>query len=110
MVYDLRQGVDCPNEELWTIAAQWCGRLGVLMDWWRARITAVCVWQVANPVDGLPMSCHGELQWVHLGCFGFGTNKMASCVYQVDEIESSLGQRVAHCRSTTVYEAFDPRG
>jgi hypothetical protein len=37
-------------------------------------------------------------------------DEMASCVCQVDEIESSLGRRVAHCQGTTMYEAFDPGG
>jgi hypothetical protein len=54
------------------------------------------VWRVANSVDGLPVACHSELRWVQLGCFG--TDEIASCVWQFDEIESSSGQRVAHCR------------
>jgi hypothetical protein len=66
------------------------------------------VWQISNPVDGLPVTCHGELRWVQLGCFGM--DEMASCVCQVDEIESSLGWRVAHCRGMTMYEVFDPGG
>jgi CHASE2 domain-containing sensor protein len=36
MVSGLRHGADSPDEELWTIAAWWCGRLGVLVDWQRA--------------------------------------------------------------------------
>jgi len=35
MIYGLRHGEDRSYEELWAIAAQWCGRLGVLVDWWR---------------------------------------------------------------------------
>jgi hypothetical protein len=45
---------------------------------------------------------------VQLGCFG--TDEIASCVWQFDEIESSSGQRVAHCRGATMYEVFDPGG
>jgi hypothetical protein len=37
---------------------------------------------------------HGDLRWMLFGCFD--ADEMASCVCQVDEIESSLGQRVAH--------------
>jgi hypothetical protein len=33
------------------------------------------------------VTCHSELQWVHLRCFG--TDKIVLCVSQVDEIESS---------------------
>jgi hypothetical protein len=33
-----------------------------------------------------------------------------SYVSQVDEIESSLGRRVAHCRGMAMYEVFDLRG
>jgi hypothetical protein len=53
------------------------------------------VWEIVNPVVGIPMSCHGELRWVKLGFFS--TDEMALCVCQVDEIDSSLGQRVSHC-------------
>jgi hypothetical protein len=42
MVAILRHGEDCPNEELCTIAARWCGMLEVRVDWRRARITIVC--------------------------------------------------------------------
>jgi hypothetical protein len=42
MVSGLRHGVDYPDEELWTIVAPWCGKLGVLLDWWRVRITTIC--------------------------------------------------------------------
>jgi hypothetical protein len=42
MVSGLRHGAHYPNEELWTIASRWCGRLGVLVDWWRAKITTIC--------------------------------------------------------------------
>jgi hypothetical protein len=45
---------------------------------------------------------------VQLRCFG--TDKIASDVWQVDEIESSSGRRVAHCRGMTMYEVFDPGG
>jgi hypothetical protein len=37
-------------------------------------------------------------------------DEIALCVWQVDEIESSLGRRVAHCRGMTMYEVFDPGG
>jgi hypothetical protein len=37
------------------------------------------VWKISNHVDGLPVTCHGELHWVQLRCFG--TDKMDSCVY-----------------------------
>jgi hypothetical protein len=47
------------------------------------------VWRVANSVDGLPVACHSELRWVQLGCFG--TDEIASYVWQFDEIESSSG-------------------
>jgi hypothetical protein len=47
------------------------------------------VWQVTNPMDGLPVSFHGEFQWVHLRFFG--TYDMASFVCWVDEIDSLLG-------------------
>ena len=57
------------------------------------------VWQIANPVNGLLVSFHGELRWVQLRCFGM--NEMASYAWQVDEIESSSSQRVAHCRGMT---------
>jgi hypothetical protein len=42
------------------------------------------VWQVSNPVDGIPMTCHSELRCMELGCFG--TDEIASCGWQVDEI------------------------
>jgi hypothetical protein len=45
---------------------------------------------------------------VQLGCFG--TDEIASCGWQFDEIESSSGWRVAHCRGVTMYEVFDPGG
>jgi hypothetical protein len=45
---------------------------------------------------------------VQLRCFG--TDEMVLCVSQVDEIESSLGQRVSHCRGMTMYVVFDPGG
>jgi hypothetical protein len=45
---------------------------------------------------------------VQLRCFG--TDEMISCVSQVDETKSSLGQRVAHYRGMTMYEVFDPGG
>jgi hypothetical protein len=54
------------------------------------------------------VACHSELRWVQLGCFG--TDEIASCGWQFDEIESSSGQRVAHCRGATMYEVFDPGG
>jgi hypothetical protein len=52
------------------------------------------------------VACHSQLQWVQLGYFG--TDEIASYVWQVDKIGSSRGQRVAHCRGATVYEVFDP--
>jgi hypothetical protein len=84
MVSGLRHGADRSDEELWTIAAWWCGRLGVLVDWWRARITTVCCVAGCQPVDGLLVTCHSELRWVQLGCFG--TDEIASDVWQFDEI------------------------
>jgi hypothetical protein len=38
---------------------------------------------------------------VHLGWFG--PDKRASCVSQVDDIESSLGWRVSHCQGMIMY-------
>ena len=66
------------------------------------------VWRVANSEDGLPVACHSELRGVQLRCFG--TNKIASYGWQFDKLESSSGQRVAHCRGATVYKVFDPGG
>jgi hypothetical protein len=62
MVSGLRHGADHSDEELWTIAAWWCGRLGVLVDWQRARFTTVCcVVGFQLPEDGLPVAFHSEL-------------------------------------------------
>jgi hypothetical protein len=43
------------------------------------------VWSVANFVDGLPIACHSELQWVRLGCFS------------MDEITSCIGRKASLC-------------
>jgi hypothetical protein len=54
------------------------------------------------------MTLHGDLQWVKLKLFGM--DEMASGIYKVNEIESSLGWTVAHCQCMTMYVVFDPGG
>jgi hypothetical protein len=66
------------------------------------------VWQVSNTVDELLVTFHSDLRWVQLGCFGM--DKIALDVWKVDEIESSSGQRVSHCRGMAMYKVFDPGG
>jgi hypothetical protein len=99
-----------------TIQMRSCGLLqldGVVgwEFWWiggEPRLQQYVVWQIANPVDGLLVTCHGELRWVQLRCFGM--DEITSYVWQVDEIESSSGQRVTHCRGMKVYKVFDLGG
>jgi hypothetical protein len=78
------------------------------VDWWRAQIILVCCVEGSNPMDGLSVTCHSELQWVHLQCFG--TNEITLYVWKFDEIKSSLGRRVAHCQGMIMYEVFDLGG
>jgi hypothetical protein len=61
MVLGLRHGEDYSDEELWTIATWWCGRLGVLVDWWRAWITTICCVAYFQPCGWTSVACHGEL-------------------------------------------------
>ena len=56
-----------------------------------------------------------DFQWlVIVSCDGCNSGALArtiaSCGWQVDEIESSSGRRVVHCRGVIVYEVFDPGG
>jgi hypothetical protein len=45
---------------------------------------------------------------VKLKCFNL--DERDSNIWQVDEIEFSLGRRVAHCRGMKMYVVFEPRG
>jgi hypothetical protein len=66
------------------------------------------MWHISNLVDLILVTCHGDLLWVQLKCFVM--DEMDSCVSEVDDIESSLVQRVAYCQDMIMYEVFDLGG
>jgi hypothetical protein len=59
-------------------------------------------------MDGISVTYHGESQWVQLKCLGM--DEIALDNWQVDEIDSSLGLRVSHCRGMTMFVVYDPGG